>query len=104
VIWGIDSFDQWGVELGEILARTGDLTADRSPSDRHDSSTTALIRRYRRLRHRQPQARAHQQRRTLAVSCALPSPSASRRSQNHQVPPKPHVNNYQADLAPVTLG
>ncbi len=54
VIWGIDSFDQWGVELGKILARTilDDLTGDHPPAGRHDSSTSALIRRYRRLRHR----------------------------------------------------
>lgn len=56
VIWGIDSFDQWGVELGKILARTilADLTAEHPPAGQHDSSTSALIRRYRRLRHRRP--------------------------------------------------
>ncbi len=53
VIWGIDSFDQWGVELGKVLATkiAGELM---SPIDElanhHDSSTTALIRRYRTLR------------------------------------------------------
>ena len=56
VIWGIDSFDQWGVELGKILAGAilDDLTADQPPAGRHDSSTSSLIRRYRRLRHRRP--------------------------------------------------
>ena len=49
VIWDIDSFDQWGVELGKILATTiiEELTADEPPSLAHDSSTNELIRRYR---------------------------------------------------------
>jgi glucose-6-phosphate isomerase len=50
VIWGIDSFDQWGVELGKVLATriAAELTADASPvANDHDASTTALIRRYR---------------------------------------------------------
>ncbi len=49
-IWGIDSFDQWGVELGKALAVriAGDLTDPTGePSAVHDSSTAALIRRYR---------------------------------------------------------
>jgi glucose-6-phosphate isomerase len=48
VIWGIDSFDQWGVELGKALARRigGELAGDGPPADGHDSSTTALMRRY----------------------------------------------------------
>jgi glucose-6-phosphate isomerase len=48
VIWGIDSFDQWGVELGKALAQriAGELRGDGSPVDGHDSSTTALMRRY----------------------------------------------------------
>lgn len=52
VIWNIDSFDQWGVELGKTLAlRTGaDLSHVHDPELTHDSSTNALIRRYRRLR------------------------------------------------------
>ncbi|MGA8277356.1 MAG: glucose-6-phosphate isomerase [Rhodanobacteraceae bacterium] len=52
VIWNIDSFDQWGVELGKVLAtRTADeLESADEPELRHDSSTNALIRRYRRLR------------------------------------------------------
>ena len=52
VIWNIDSFDQWGVELGKELAQTTltELTASSEPALGHDSSTNALIRRYRRLR------------------------------------------------------
>ena len=51
-IWGIDSFDQWGVELGKALAnRIGpELSADVEPDLTHDSSTNALIRRYRILK------------------------------------------------------
>ena len=51
-IWGIDSFDQWGVELGKVLAAAiiPELQASTSPSSRHDSSTNALIRRYRSAR------------------------------------------------------
>jgi len=49
VIWDIDSFDQWGVELGKVLAtRTAaELTAAQAPSLAHDSSTNTLIRHYR---------------------------------------------------------
>ncbi|MEX1297325.1 MAG: glucose-6-phosphate isomerase [Candidatus Limnocylindrales bacterium] len=52
VIWDIDSFDQWGVELGKVLARqvATELMADEEPDLEHDSSTNALIRRYRRQR------------------------------------------------------
>jgi glucose-6-phosphate isomerase len=48
-IWGIDSFDQWGVELGKVLAKNiiPELTATDEPELGHDSSTNALIRRYR---------------------------------------------------------
>ncbi len=47
VIWNIDSFDQWGVELGKALAqRIASELRDGAPADDHDSSTTALIRRY----------------------------------------------------------
>ncbi len=55
VIWGIDSFDQWGVELGKILAKTieGELLQQDAPALAHDSSTSALIRRYRAGRGRQ---------------------------------------------------
>ncbi len=51
-IWNIDSFDQWGVELGKALAtRTAaELAAGSAPELAHDSSTNALIRRYRALR------------------------------------------------------
>ncbi len=49
-LWGINSFDQWGVELGKALATTlADEITDGSDGD-HDSSTTALLRRYRDLR------------------------------------------------------
>ncbi len=48
-IWGIDSFDQWGVELGKALAQriVPELTSEDEPALAHDSSTNALIRRYR---------------------------------------------------------
>ena len=48
-IWGIDSFDQWGVELGKVLAKriVPELQAADEPELGHDSSTNALIRRYR---------------------------------------------------------
>jgi glucose-6-phosphate isomerase len=49
VIWGINSFDQWGVELGKALATAiiGELTGESTPDLAHDASTNALIRRYR---------------------------------------------------------
>ena len=52
VIWGIDSFDQWGVELGKVLAQRvlPELTAQSNTPLDHDSSTNALIERYRRRR------------------------------------------------------
>ena len=52
VIWNIDSFDQWGVELGKVLAQRTipELEGATEPKLSHDSSTNALIRRYRRLR------------------------------------------------------
>jgi glucose-6-phosphate isomerase len=52
-IWGIDSFDQWGVELGKALANriVPELTRATEPDLTHDSSTNALIRRYRSLKH-----------------------------------------------------
>jgi glucose-6-phosphate isomerase len=51
-IWQIDSFDQWGVELGKALASqiAPELEAADEPALRHDSSTNALIRRYRTLK------------------------------------------------------
>jgi len=54
-IWGIDSFDQWGVELGKVLATriNGELGSDDHPVAKdHDSSTTALVARYRARRQR----------------------------------------------------
>jgi glucose-6-phosphate isomerase len=52
-VWGIDSFDQWGVELGKVLANriAPELKAAAEPALKHDSSTNALIRRYRAFRH-----------------------------------------------------
>lgn len=49
VVWGIDSFDQWGVELGKTQAKAllPVLTSDTSPAPQSDSSTDALVRRYR---------------------------------------------------------
>jgi len=51
-IWDIDSFDQWGVELGKALAQQiiPELESAAEPDLRHDSSTNALIRRYRSLK------------------------------------------------------
>ncbi len=51
-IWGVDSFDQWGVELGKSLAKriAPELGASNEPELAHDSSTNALIRAYRALR------------------------------------------------------
>src|SRR4029079_7130120 len=51
-IWGIDSFDQWGVELGKALAKriAPELESTDEPDLQHDSSTNALIRRYRSMR------------------------------------------------------
>jgi glucose-6-phosphate isomerase len=49
MIWDVDSFDQWGVELGKVLAQQiiPELESETEPALRHDSSTNALIRRYR---------------------------------------------------------
>jgi glucose-6-phosphate isomerase len=54
VIWDINSFDQWGVELGKTLAKRiePELTSEQAPDLEHDSSTAALIRRYRAARGR----------------------------------------------------
>ncbi len=48
-IWNIDSFDQWGVELGKVLATRilGELESSSAPDGSHDSSTNSLIQRYR---------------------------------------------------------
>ena len=54
VIWNIDSFDQWGVELGKVLAQriVPELESKDEPTLHHDSSTNNLIRRYRKLKRR----------------------------------------------------
>ena len=51
-IWEVDSFDQWGVELGKVLAQRiiPELESIEEPKLSHDSSTNNLIRRYRRLK------------------------------------------------------
>jgi glucose-6-phosphate isomerase len=51
-IWNIDSFDQWGVELGKVLAQriVPELESETAPRLKHDSSTNNLIRRYRTLK------------------------------------------------------
>jgi glucose-6-phosphate isomerase len=53
-IWSVNSFDQWGVELGKVLATriVGELESDAEPRLTHDSSTNVLIRRYRNSRRR----------------------------------------------------
>jgi glucose-6-phosphate isomerase len=52
VIWNIDSFDQWGVELGKVLAQRiiPELESEIEPDLKHDSSTNALISHYRKLK------------------------------------------------------
>ncbi len=52
IVWCIDSFDQWGVELGKVLAKNiyPELAAAKEPPLKHDSSTNALIRRYRMMK------------------------------------------------------
>ena len=52
VLWNINSFDQWGVELGKVLAQRiiPELENAAEPKFSHDSSTNALIRRYRKQR------------------------------------------------------
>ena len=54
IVWGINSFDQWGVELGKVLAQriVSELESDADPELSHDSSTNSLIRRCRRLKAR----------------------------------------------------
>jgi len=51
-VWNIDSFDQWGVELGKVLAKRiiPELSDRQAPALKHDSSTNELIRRYRKLK------------------------------------------------------
>ena len=55
VIWNIDSFDQWGVELGKVLAQRiiPELESPTEPMLNHDSSTNTLISRYRKLKETQ---------------------------------------------------
>ena len=55
VVWNIDSFDQWGVELGKVLAQRiiPELENSAEPVLNHDSSTNTLIRRYRKLKEQQ---------------------------------------------------
>ena len=54
IVWCIDSFDQWGVELGKVLAKNiyPELASAQEPEFKHDSSTNALIRRYRSIKNR----------------------------------------------------
>ncbi len=56
VIWNVDSFDQWGVELGKVLAQQiiPELQDPADPVLSHDSSTNQLIRRFRQARQQQP--------------------------------------------------
>jgi glucose-6-phosphate isomerase len=53
-VWNIDSFDQWGVELGKVLAKRiiPELESAAAPNLKHDSSTNTLIRWYRKMRSR----------------------------------------------------
>jgi len=53
-VWNVDSFDQWGVELGKVMAKQiiPELESESEPELAHDSSTNALIRRYRALKAR----------------------------------------------------
>ena len=53
-IWDIDSFDQWGVELGKVLAQqiVPELESETEPDLQHDSSTNTLIRKYRALKNK----------------------------------------------------
>jgi glucose-6-phosphate isomerase len=55
-VWNIDSFDQWGVELGKVLAKRiiPELASQEEPDLAHDSSTNRLIRRYRKLKEQAP--------------------------------------------------
>ncbi|HET8541125.1 MAG TPA: glucose-6-phosphate isomerase [Anaeromyxobacter sp.] len=55
-IWDVDCFDQWGVELGKVLAQriAAELESPDEPALAHDGSTNALVRRYRRLRRSPP--------------------------------------------------
>ena len=61
VIWNINSFDQWGVELGKVLAQRiiPELESEAEPDLGHDSSTNSLIHRYRKLRRSGEESRIH---------------------------------------------
>ena len=52
VLWNVYSFDQWGVQLGKVLASRiyEELVAEEEPAPKHDSSTQGLIARYRKAR------------------------------------------------------
>jgi glucose-6-phosphate isomerase len=54
VVWDVNSFDQWGVELGKVLATriAREIASESEPALAHDASTNALIRRYRHARRR----------------------------------------------------
>ena len=88
VIWNIDSFDQWGVELGKALAQRiiPELESETAPKLKHDSSTNNLIRRYRKMKgtsdeHTRPE-------RTTAAknqdAARLPCRAGSKRRQHAQ--------------------
>jgi glucose-6-phosphate isomerase len=81
-VWGIDSFDQWGVELGKVLASAivPQLKSGSEPQLEHDSSTNALIRRYRQLKAERGWA---QRPRRRSGSC---SPTWTGRSSPHRRP------------------
>ena len=55
-IWNVNSFDQWGVELGKVLAKRiiPELKSSDEPKLAHDTSTNALIRRYRKFKQKTP--------------------------------------------------
>ena len=59
MIWSLNSFDQWGVELGKVLANRiiPELEGVTEPELKHDSSTNALIRRYRKMKSARGEAR-----------------------------------------------
>ena len=49
MLWGVNSFDQWGVELGKVIASEIDLDLQNGPSDRRDPSSVAMIEKIRAL-------------------------------------------------------
>jgi hypothetical protein len=80
VMWNIDSFDQWGVELGKVLAQRiiPELESKSEPAVGHDSSTNNLIRRYRKLRREaSATARSLKTRSASATARSLKTRSAS---------------------------